>query len=208
MQINEIVFDIETVPQSPLSETQQAKVDQNIERSEYWKNDTRKEMALNPWFGRVVCIGLYYPELNHKVGISSKDEKEILLRFWDEISPHTNCRFISFNGLLFDVPFIKIRTMVHSITPTNSNFLNSKRYQSFPHFDVAQHASDWEPRLRASLDLTCDCLGIPSPKHGEVVASNVAEYYEKDRLDLIEEYCLKDLEATHEVYKKVWRVRV
>jgi len=204
-----LVFDIETIPQADheLSPLQKAKIEEKEEKSEYWKNDKRKEMALSPWFGKVVCIGLYYPELDKRVAFTSKQEKEVLEGFWKEIARFKGT-FVSYNGLSFDIPFIKTRSLILNIDPTNEDFLNTRRFQLYPHFDVAQHIADWENRYKISLDLVCDSLGIPSPKEGEVKASTVYDFYKLDRLDLIEEYCLRDLSATFDVFNKVRRFRI
>lgn len=204
-----LVFDIETVPQpaQSLSSTQKDRIANLLSKNDYWKEDLKKEMALNPWFGKIVCIGLYYPEQNKTKAFCDVNESKVIQDFWNEISSFSGT-FVSYNGLMFDVPYIKVRSMVNGALPTNKNFLDSKRYQTYPHFDVAQHIADWENRLRASLDVVCDGLGIESPKHGEVVAANVAEYYELGKLDLIADYCIKDLKATFDVYTKVRRFRV
>jgi len=203
-----LVFDIETIPQdsSKLTDKQKDVISDKIDRSDYWKEDMKKEMALNPWFGKVVSIGIYYPERDEAYHITGKDEAEILSKFWDDIRPFMGT-FVSFNGLNFDVPFIKTRSMIHDIKPTNERFLETRRFQSYPHFDVAQHISDWDYRYRVSLDLACDQMGIPSPKKGEVEASTVYDAYKAGKLELIGEYCVKDLKATFELYEKVRRYR-
>lgn len=202
MQKKHLVFDIETIPQGPeqLTELQKEKIAEKIERSDYWKNDTRKEMALSPWFGRIISIGLFFPEEGRSLNITSEDEAYIIKEFWKEINGF-NGTFISYNGLGFDVQFIRIRSMIHRVDPTNDNFLKSHRYQSYPHFDVAMHISDWEFRTRVGLDLVCESLGIPSPKDGDVKASTVYEAYLRGKLKEIGEYCEEDLKATFEVFK-------
>jgi 3'-5' exonuclease len=204
-----LVFDIETIPQeaSQLTDKQKDTIADKLERSDYWKKDRRKEMALHPWFGRIISIGLFYPERDKAFHITDESELKILNRFWEAIGPFRGT-FVSYNGLNFDVPFIKTRSMLLGALPTNQNFLETRRYQSHPHYDAAQHLSDWDFRYRVSLDLACDQLGIPSPKKGEVEASTVYDAYKAGKLDLIGEYCVKDLMATMEVYNKVRRYRI
>ncbi len=203
---NLLVFDIETIPQLSLSPTQINKVNEKTENSEYWKINPIKEMSLNPWFGRIICIGVGFPETNEYDALAAESELEILLKFWKIIDGFKGT-FISFNGLGFDVPFITTRSLVHNLMPTNSNFLNTRRYQSFPHFDVAQHISDWDSRLRVSLDIVCDSLGIKSPKDGDTKADSVYASYLDGKLKDIETYCKKDLVATYEVYERLRRFR-
>jgi hypothetical protein len=55
-----------------------------------------------------------------------------------------------------------------------------------------------------SLDLLCSTMEIPTPKDGEVVGSNVHnEYWEKQNLKGISEYCEKDVEVLIEIIKKL-----
>lgn len=197
-----LVFDIETIPQGVLTPTQIKIVNEKSEKSEYWQTNPIKEMSLNPWFGRIISIGVGFPLRNQYECLTLEDEHELLTKFWGILSKWDGM-FLSYNGLGFDVPFISTRSMVHKILPTSSHFLNTKRYQSYPHFDVAQHICDWDPRLRVSLEVVCDGLGISSPKEGDVKASSVYENYLVGNLDDISKYCVKDLVATYEVYKRI-----
>lgn len=205
---NHLVFDIETIPQSKalLSEKQLLEIEKRCARSEIWSEDPHKAMALSPWFGRIITIGLYYPEKDVKKDITNENEEKLLEDFWGEIASFSGT-FISYNGLSFDIPFIKIRSMVKKVPPTNEAFLQTKRYQAYPHFDVAQHISDWDSRARVSLDLVCDQLGIISPKDGDIKASNVYDAYLQGRLQEIGEYCVKDLLATYSAYQIIRRFR-
>ena len=159
-------------------------------------------MATNPFLGEIVCISLMktndagqYDYLN-LTGI----EEEILLRFWSTISGFKGL-YISFNGLNFDVPFILKRSMVLKIGSTNNNFLNTKRFIRFPHFDVMQVLADYNPGNYATLDLACDSLGVETPKGGDIVAATVAQAFEDGRIDEIAEYCLKDCQLVYDLWK-------
>lgn len=203
-----LVFDIETIPQTRLSEVQEKKKAEKVEKSDHWKDNPIKEMSLDPWFGRIITIGLFYPERNVYKSFTLENERMLLQQFWEEIY-NFDGTFVSYNGLAFDVPFIKIRSMVNNIVgPLNKNFLQTRRFQDFPHFDVAQHASDWDSRNRTSLEMACDQTGISSPKSGNVNADSVHTAYLEGRLSDISEYCEKDLNATYELYNKVRRFRV
>ena len=50
----------------------------------------------------------------------------------------------------------------------------------------------------------CAALDIPSPKEGEVTGNRVHEaYYDYDQLDLIIEYCERDVMVLIDVIKKL-----
>lgn len=206
---NHLVFDIETIPQGwdNLSDKQRKEIAKRRERNEEaWTVHVNRSMATSPWFGKIVSIGLYYPAKQEKLHITSTDEIEVLEKFWEKISQFSGT-FISYNGLAFDVPFIKTRSMVLKVPPTNESFLDTRRYQIYPHFDVAQHVADWDNRARVSLDLVCDQLGVKSPKDGAVEASTVYEAFKEGRLQEIGEYCVEDLIATYSVFQIVRRFR-
>jgi len=210
-----LTFDIETIPmQGELSDTIKdevsAKIDREIIKNPGLADDNKalqslknKIMATSPYFGEILTIGLHRhcdvrgSETSALVG----DEKEFLTRFWNMLKNFSGT-FISFNGLGFDVPFILKRSMYHGIKPTNSDFMDTRRYQRHPHFDVMMMMADWDRFRSPSLQLACEHMGIPSPKDGEVKASEVYGAYQDGRLDEIVAYCKRDVVATFELYKR------
>jgi len=208
-KVKEVVFDVETIPQqAPLSLIQGEEL--AIKMNRYFKANPsatpddgikhrRMLMGTSPYFGEIVCICLL---VIHNTGRIIEEkiigiEQEILNRFWNILKPlPRNNTFISYNGLNFDVPFIAKRSMKHRIYPTNTNFLNTKRYQRWPHFDVYQWVTDWSPRNAVSLRLLSDFNGIPSPKEGDIKAEKVEEAFLAGKINDIANYCLRDTHAT------------
>jgi len=217
--LDTLTFDIETIPQqAPLTTIQQEELERHLEKT-YSKNvdwtDVEKEnykrliMATNPIFGEIICIGLHRTtkNSNHYLYDSKTltlntvgSEKQILTSFW-KILEHFNGIFISFNGLDFDVPFIIKRSMKYNILPTNNSFLDRRRFSTKPHFDVKLVFGDWDKYAFGNLRLLSDYLGIESPKEGAVKAENVEYEFKQGHIDLIAEYCLKDVEATYKIYE-------
>lgn len=214
-----LAFDIETIPQQePLTDIQQEELGKQLEKifakNPDWTEEDKIKyrrliMATNPMFGEIVCIGIYKTTtLNGSYQYDSRafttktegNEKQILSRFWKILEPFKGV-FVSFNGLDFDVPFILKRSMKHGILPTNNRFLDKRRFSINPHFDVKLVIGDWDKYAFGTLRLVCDHLGIASPKEGVVKAENVEEEFKKGNIDLIAEYCLKDVEATHSAYE-------
>jgi predicted PolB exonuclease-like 3'-5' exonuclease len=212
-----VVYDIETIPQKGLSKIQESELQIRFERSKMYERTLkgigemsvaaakRKFMAISPYFGQIICIGLYWPCSKKKEALVGT-EHQILTNFWDRIRQENfTGYFISFNGLSFDAPFIMRRSMILNILPTNQVFMDTYRYQKKPHRDVYLMISDFGTSFLANLDLACDAYGIESPKHGAVRADNVAEYYEKGEIQLIADYCLRDVMATNDLHAKAMK---
>lgn len=212
-----ITFDIETIPkQDPLTIIEKEELFKKLQKlyntisMEDFENpndtvlsDLNMLQATNPYFGEIVCIGVHRDN-GFKSGSKAYIGKEfdILTNFWELLKDFKGS-YISFNGLDFDVPYIIKRSMYHNILPTNKNFLNLRRYYYFPHFDIKAMLGNWDKYSGGSLKLACNFLDIASPKEGEVKAENVYSAYKDGHIQKIADYCLRDVEATYQLYKKV-----
>lgn len=214
---NTFTFDIETVPLKDMTEIQIEELEKRLTTIKNKENVTpeeidqerRKISGTSPFFGMIVCIGIRLDQngvFDSKVlkadNYDLKAEKKMLEEFW-EIASKDKWLFVGFNSLDFDAYFIIRRSAFHNITPSNKFFLSTNPWTHTVHFDLMKvlTASKWREHI--SLKAACDFFNIPSPKEGEVVASEVAEYYENGKLDAIADYCLRDISATHALYNKV-----
>ena len=217
---NVIIWDIETIPQvSPFSEIQKEKmankIEYYVEKGQDPEEASRLVAATNPFYGQVICISMYeisnrFPDSNKATlvastkklanGLLAPEEKNLLEDFWEYIKGFKGT-FVGFNSLKFDAWFVQIRSMKHKVFPTNTDFLDFRLYQNYPHYDVMQHMSNWAFSLRPSLELACNFFNIPTPKEGEVKASTVAAAYQQGKIKEIAEYAMRDVEATYEIYK-------
>ena len=55
------------------------------------------------------------------------------------------------------------------------------------------------------MDVTCRSFGIPSPKGGEVKGDTVAKAFEEGNISAVEEYVMRDVDATHKLFEKLKR---
>ncbi len=206
-----IVFDIETVPQqSELSTAQETYLTKQLTRrlgADYLDNPDYEEtkrlvMGTTPYLGEIVCIGIKKVLSNGQFDTLTLTgpEPDILTRWWGIASKHRG-QYVHYNGLGFDVPWIVKRSMKHGIRPTSKDFLDLRRFQKYPHFDIQQILADWDRFNIISLDLACSFTGVPSPKEGEIAAKDVAQAYADGKIKQIAEYCLRDVESTHQLYK-------
>lgn len=208
-----LIFDIETIPLTDLSEPLELEVARRTKR-EVEKGEVQPSEAevlvrsVSPFFGRVLAIGMRLH--NDKSGenkdkiISEATEEDTLQAFFETVNhpASQDLRYVHYNGLGFDVPFLIIRAAIRGITISSYRFLNQRRFSYDPHVDVMQFLSRWG-REGVSLDLACRSFGIPSPKEGEVKGETVAAAFERGDLEAVREYVMRDVEATHRLFLKI-----
>ncbi|MCE9593295.1 MAG: ribonuclease H-like domain-containing protein [Planctomycetes bacterium] len=130
-------------------------------------------------------------------------EKELLQRFWQIVSPIKGKRstLVTFNGRGYDGPVLMIRSAQLGVAPSRQ--LVPNRYAVGDHCDVADvltfHGAS---RDHYKLDYWCRRFDIESPK-GSIDGSQVGRAYRDGRIEDIGEYCLRDVRATAELYKKL-----
>ncbi len=208
-----LIFDIETVPLTGLPEPLELEVarrtKREVERGEREPSEAESLVrSVSPFFGRVLAIGMRLnndttSENKDKV-ISEPDEKATLDAFFDTInhSASQDLRYVHFNGLGFDVPFLIIRAAMHGIAISSYRFLNQRRFSYDPHIDIMQFLSRWG-REGVSLDLACRSFDIPSPKEGEVKGETVAAAFQQGDLEAVQEYVMRDVEATYQLFLRI-----
>jgi len=208
-----LIFDIETVPLTGLPEPLELEVarrtKREVERGELEPPEAESLVrSVSPFFGRVLAIGmrLYDDKTgeNKDKVISEATEKDTLQSFFETVnhSASQDLRYVHFNGLGFDVPFLIIRAAMHGIAISSYRFLKQRRFSYDPHIDVMQFLSRWG-REGVSLDLACRSFDIPSPKEGEVKGETVAAAFEQGDLEAVREYVMRDVEATYWLFLKI-----
>ena len=211
-----IVFDIETVGEDfqALDPTAQEFFLKAAETKEEEKV-IKESLGLYPLTGEVVAIGMIEVETNAgcvyfqnggdqyekwvegDITYLSGNEKEILQHFWKQLDRFST--FITFNGRVFDCPYLMIRSAVHQIRPTRN--LVPYRYSVNPHIDLADQLSFYDAlRRKFSLHMWCRAFGIESPKEEGIDGSQVKEYYNKGKYREIARYCMRDIQATKKLY--------
>lgn len=162
-----LVFDIETTSQDweDFSESQQEYLMRGLETEE--EQEKRKwEMALTPFTGRVVCIGLMLVNKNdandyeiinratfstrldfegderEEIDLATGDkcyvnsEKNTLDDFWKILNKYPSAQLVTFNGRNFDCPFLMLRSAVFNIRPSR-NLMAGTKFNYPLHIDLA-----------------------------------------------------------------------
>ena len=214
-----IVFDIE-VAGFPWSEVDEITRGYLLNRAKPEDRDGVPERtALYPGLGKVIAIGLWdlerdcgimllegppAPERDWEKVARSKimrgSETDLLRRFW-EIVGKPRLRMVSYNGRGYDGPMLMIRSAQLGLRPSQQ--LVPYRYDIGSHCDLQDVLCfQGSTRENFKLDYWCRRFDIESPK-GSIDGSQVGRAYREGKIEDIGEYCLRDVRATGELYRKL-----
>lgn len=181
--------------------------------------------GLSPYTGKIVAIGtldsdvdkgaVYYldpdgkkddQEISGIVYRVFRTEKELLEKFWEVAEKYSN--FVSYNGRMFDLPFILIRSAIHGIKPSKDLMRGRYLYQQSPNaihidlYDQLAYYGSFRFSTGGSLHMACNAFGIKSPKEGGIDGSMVTTMFQSKKYKEIALYNSNDLWATRSLYKK------
>ena len=197
-----LIVDIETVTQGTESIPKRAlEILLDVEDEEARKAVVDR-MALEPSTGRIVCIGVYWLEVDRSRAYCQSDERELLANFWSDLAQIRPTRLVTFNGKSFDFPYINVRSAILSVPAPRDFLLDTRRFSTDRHFDVRETLTNYDRYRKGTLEFFCEIFGVPSPKDG-IDGSKVGEYFKQGRLDEIAHYCLADCKATAKLYERL-----
>jgi len=212
-----IVLDIETVqaprdewarlvgrPKSSDAGTSAENTDDLFSRAETdeqrrSEDELYERSAFDGTFSRIICIGvLSFSDAMEPQGSLcwyGSNEKELLRQFWTRLAQDRPSLFITHNGLGFDLPFIKKRSVIHQVKPSVD--ISLARFRVEPVFDTMAVWSNWETRGWVKLDVLARALNVET-KSGS--GKQVADLWAKGQRREIAEYCLQDTYVTYACY--------
>lgn len=231
MNINEIGFlDIETIPawknlkDVPLRRRElfkkkfQYKLDlldpKDNEHDLAWELIWNDNAALYAEFNQIVCMSMgtwIYDKPEDPKCVTGKfyikaycgpDEKKILMDAVGFIEKAGRTRYCAHNGFDFDFPIIQKKFWMHGFIVPDVFKIGTRKPWEVSLEDTIQLWKGTELRGKVSLDLVCDCLGIPSSKE-EVDGSMVKELSYAGKFEDIANYCNGDVKANVLVYCKL-----
>jgi hypothetical protein len=171
------------------------------------RRELERYMALRPEFGHVICIGMGHDghgrgELETKAltARAVDDERRILEGFWDVVRSARDWRFVTYNGLAFDLPYLLRRSVYLGVPPSAG--LPLRPYAPDSHFDVMRVLSNWERTDAVRLDVVAELLGLRKWPPG-MEGSQVLGLWRAGRVDEIEAYCLGDVRLAYEIFLRV-----
>jgi uncharacterized protein YprB with RNaseH-like and TPR domain len=171
--------------------------------------ELERYMGLRPEFGHVICIGMGHDgrgrgELETKAltARAVEDERHLLEAFWDVVRSGRDWRFVTYNGLAFDLPYLLRRSVYLGVPPSTG--LPLRPYAPDSHFDVMRILSNWERADAVRLDVVAELLGLRKWPPG-MEGSQVLGLWRAGRVDDIEAYCLGDVRLAYEIFLRVER---
>jgi DNA polymerase elongation subunit (family B) len=203
-----VVLDIETV-QAPKEEWARlagvdvAEADNLLAAGEAAQQDKDYDKSsFDGTYSRIVCIGLLaFSDSMEPQGAMAwygGREKELLQQFWAWIGRNRPSLYVTHNGLGFDLPFIKKRSIIHQVRPTVE--ISLVKFRTEPVYDTLAIWSNWDSRGWVKLDVLARALGVET-KSGS--GKQVAEMWQAGRGREIAEYCLQDCYVTYACYSKM-----
>jgi DNA polymerase elongation subunit (family B) len=163
------------------------------------EDELYEKSSFDGTFSRIVCIAVIAVsdamEAQGAMSWYGPNEKELLRLFWEKVGQLRPTLVVTHNGLGFDLPFIKKRSIIHQIKPTID--LSLAKFRTEPVYDTMAVWSNWENRGWVKLDVLARALDVET-KSGS--GSQVAEMWRQGRGKEIAEYCLQDTYVTYACY--------
>ena len=168
--------------------------------------------AIYSEFGKIITIATGFFFLNEQgklsfrvKGISNDNERTLLIEL-NELFSRFNERKLTLcahNGKEFDYPYICRRMLVNGVTIPEVLQLSGKKPWEVRHEDTMEMWKFGDRKAYTSLELLAALFNIPQSK-GEFDGSKVKKmYYEEKNLGKINDYCIKDVVMTAQVYLKL-----
>lgn len=215
--MSRVVFDIETLGYSlETFDTVQQDYLLKFADTEEKREEAIQKLSLYPVTAQVIAVGMLNPDTNvgkvfyqsgaqeqflsddGKVEFRSGDEKELITWFWESVKHYD--QFITFNGRAFDCPFLMLRSAILGIKPTRN--LIPYRYDASVHCDLLEQLTFYGAVRKFNLDFYCKAFGIKSPKSEGITGLDLGNLYREKRFKEIATYCLGDVQAIAELYRR------
>lgn len=159
--------------------------------------------GLSPITGRIVAVGLMDKEQSVTlVALDPNREREIVGKAIEALhlpgdfnNPRTT--IVTFNGKLFDLPFLAVRACVHEIKHNFAPWL--ERYTNF-HLDVYDILNCRRTPAKGSLKHWCHTFGV-TMQEGD--GEDMQTWVDEGNLDAIIAHNQSTLKATDEIFRKI-----
>lgn len=163
------------------------------------EDEQYEKSSFDGTFSRIVCIGMILltdtMEAQGAVSWYGANEKELLRQFWTRLGQVRPALYITHNGLGFDLPFIRKRSVIQQVKPPLE--ISLAKFRTEPVYDTMAVWSNWDQRGWVKLDVLARALNVET-KSGS--GKQVAEMWARGQGKDIAEYCLQDTYVTYACY--------
>jgi DNA polymerase elongation subunit (family B) len=170
-----------------------------VEEQRHAEDELYAKSAFDGTFSRIVCIGLleFSDQMEARSAIAwyGVNERDLLRQFWARLAQDRPTLFITHNGLGFDLPFIKKRSIINQVKPSLD--INLAKFRTEPVYDTMAIWSNWDTRGWVKLDVLARALQVET-KSGS--GEQVAEMWERGQGPELARYCLQDTYVTYACY--------
>lgn len=166
--------------------------------------------AIYAEFGKVLCIGVggvYDNGQKLKVKtLYHENERELLLEFKSLLQNHPadkNLILCAHNGKEFDFPYLCRRMLINGIELPNTLNISGKKPWEINHIDTLEMWKFGDYKNFTSLDLLAAVFDIPGSKSKMDGSEVNTEFYHKNGLQNILEYCKEDVVVLAQLFLKL-----
>jgi len=157
-----------------------------------------EHMPLDPRFNLVAVLGWCDGKKSgHLILKDEGNEKEFLSRAWKVLGQYNF--FLSFNGIEFDVPCIRLHTIRHGIAMEVK--ISTRKYAVENHLDCYAVLSDWQ-RRPGGMDFYAQYFGVGHGKDA-IDGGSVQELWDMGEHETIGQYCESDARQTWAIGQKI-----
>lgn len=186
------------VEESPSTLFDHAEAQERMQREE----ELYERSAFDGTFSRIICIGLliFSDSMQPQGAVAwyGSGEKELLRQFWARLGEISPSLFIVHNGLGFDLPFLKKRSIIQQVKPSME--ISLAKFRKDPVYDTMAIWSNWDARGWVKLDVLARAFNVET-KSGS--GKQVADMWAAGLGNAIAEYCLQDTYVTYACYRRM-----
>jgi len=200
------IKDLPEVPVKPVAKNLKdpdkiaAAEEKNLLEQKAAQDEQVQKMGLDPLWGQIAVFA-YADGTGHSDAFNLNDEgseENLLKRAWAVLSEYN--RYITFNGIQFDIPFLIKRSFLCRVRPTKS--ISTKMYYIDNHLDLRMILGNWDRMAKGKMDDYCK-LVLGTGKTDGIDGSKVWEYWQQQRFEEVARYGKQDAEITYKLFEKM-----
>lgn len=132
---------------------------------------------------------------------TAESEKNLLFFIWEKLSEYE--QFITFNGMQFDVPCLKLHSLIRRVRPSVN--ISTKKYdQNSNHIDLRNILTGGGTFAQGKFDFWLKLIfGDDKGKTDGIDGSMVQDLWDEGDFETIANYGMKDAVLTWELWKQV-----